>query len=428
MYDRLGILEKMDLIPITKTKEYFREAYSCYSNGNYRAAVVSLWSVMVCDAVYKTELLVSSYNDAWAIKRLKEIEELQEKKSTSSDWELNLFEQFYKDKGFIDSAGISNIRYLQQKRHLCAHPVLSENSNLYTPSKDTVKSLLTNALDDFLLKEEYYNKDVLNLILETMKERSEYYEKISNVKSLILRFSKKMTERAMYQVFKSLWSISFKVENKDCDDNRRSNSFACVFLFDEIKKKEAVVNKVWDEIESFEDVSHKQQVMSFLFLFFCEQPMFYKRVSNEFKDLIGHYYNKEIDDNDPYPYNLKIASTFLFDNPADYLEYLNNGYKNQTINYLTVDIINFIERIYHDFTCDDYIKKIIVSYVLSSTSYANADERFDFLFKEDVFHRLDIKSLELIVNSWAINSQVSGRTRRAAPDLHRIKNRIEEIQ
>jgi len=112
MYEHLGIMEKMDHIPITKTKEYFGEAYNCYSNGNYRAAVVSLWSVMVCDAVYKTEILVSRYNDAWAIKRLKEIEDLQESKSTSSDWELKLFESFYKDKGFIDSAEISNIRYL----------------------------------------------------------------------------------------------------------------------------------------------------------------------------------------------------------------------------------------------------------------------------------------------------------------------------
>ena len=43
-----GILE-IDNIYSSKTREYFREVLSSYSNGNYRSAVVMLYSVCICD-------------------------------------------------------------------------------------------------------------------------------------------------------------------------------------------------------------------------------------------------------------------------------------------------------------------------------------------------------------------------------------------
>lgn len=286
---------------------------------------------------------------------------------------------------------------------------------------------MRNALDDFLLKENFYNKEVLNLILETIRESSEYYEKRSNVESLILRFSKKMTEKAIYSVFKNLWSISFKSEDQPCVDNRRPNSLACVFLFREIKKRPSVLGKVWDDIESFEHISKNHQTISFLFLFFCEHPEFHKKLSAEFKELIRYIYDKEVDYKNDYPYNLKIASTFLFSSPKDYLEYLIDGYEKKTINYLTENVIKFITNIYGDFDCNEYLNKMIVNYVLNSTSYDDADKRFDFLFKSEVFNRLDISSLEYIVDSWSRYSQVSGRIWRSKPDLEKIKKRILEI-
>jgi hypothetical protein len=56
-----------------KTKEYYREVLSSYNNGNYRSAVVMLWSVAVCDVVYKLQSLIDIYDDASAKKILGEI-------------------------------------------------------------------------------------------------------------------------------------------------------------------------------------------------------------------------------------------------------------------------------------------------------------------------------------------------------------------
>jgi hypothetical protein len=71
-----------------KTKEYFGEVLSSYHNGNYRSAVVMLWSVAVCDIVFKLQKLIHLYEDAAAKEILNEMTALQEADPKSGSWEL----------------------------------------------------------------------------------------------------------------------------------------------------------------------------------------------------------------------------------------------------------------------------------------------------------------------------------------------------
>ena len=47
------ILNEADEIYFSKTREYFQEVISSYSIGNYRSATVMLYSVAVCDILFK---------------------------------------------------------------------------------------------------------------------------------------------------------------------------------------------------------------------------------------------------------------------------------------------------------------------------------------------------------------------------------------
>lgn len=49
-----------------KTKEYFSEVSRSYYNGNYRSAIVMLYSVVICDLVYKLQDLKELYQDSTA--------------------------------------------------------------------------------------------------------------------------------------------------------------------------------------------------------------------------------------------------------------------------------------------------------------------------------------------------------------------------
>ncbi|CAI0968812.1 Uncharacterised protein [Serratia entomophila] len=250
--NNIGIEDKIELIESSSTKTYFKEVYSSYLNGNYRAAVVSLWSVLVCDAVYKTRRLVDLTNDHWAKQQIDSIEASQRQNSTKSDWELKLFEGFYDQKKFIGIGEITNIRDIQQKRHLCAHPILSEDDVLYTPNKDLVKSMIINALDDFLLRKNYYGKDLFPIIRDTLVENSEYYATVKNIKPLISKYCQRVTPLALYQIFKEFWKFSFRFEDDESSKHRRILHIACMYLYDEVKRSAELTEKIKGDVDYFE--------------------------------------------------------------------------------------------------------------------------------------------------------------------------------
>ena len=46
-----------------RSRDFFSEVLSSYNNRNYRSTVVGLWSVVVCDLLFKLEYLKSAYGD-----------------------------------------------------------------------------------------------------------------------------------------------------------------------------------------------------------------------------------------------------------------------------------------------------------------------------------------------------------------------------
>ena len=78
MFDEYSIEQRAKLIPNKNTKGYFAEVVSCYNSGNYRSAVVMLWSVAVCDLLFKLKELDEIYDDIKAKKILAEIKSRKE--------------------------------------------------------------------------------------------------------------------------------------------------------------------------------------------------------------------------------------------------------------------------------------------------------------------------------------------------------------
>lgn len=90
MLDEYSIEQRATQIFDTRTKEYFSEVLSCYSAGNHRSAVVMLWSVVVCDLLFKLQHLVDLYGDGKAKKILAEIGQMQRDNERSPMWETRL--------------------------------------------------------------------------------------------------------------------------------------------------------------------------------------------------------------------------------------------------------------------------------------------------------------------------------------------------
>ena len=63
MLDEYSIEQRATQIFDYRSKEYFSEVLSCYSSGSYRSAVVMLWSVVICDLLFKLNYLEELYED-----------------------------------------------------------------------------------------------------------------------------------------------------------------------------------------------------------------------------------------------------------------------------------------------------------------------------------------------------------------------------
>ena len=117
------------------TREYFEEVSSSYYSGNYRSAIVMLYSVVICDLIYKLKELKHHYNDESAKGILEEITLLQEQKPSSPEWENKLLELVKERTKIFEVADFENVMHLQKHRHLSAHPVLLQDYNLYSPKR-----------------------------------------------------------------------------------------------------------------------------------------------------------------------------------------------------------------------------------------------------------------------------------------------------
>lgn len=154
----------------SKNKEYFREVISSYNNGNYRSEVVMLYSVVICDLVYKLTELKDLYNDEIAIDILKAIDEKQKQNPTSSEWENDLVEYVFKRTELINNAENEAIQYLKKHRHLSAHPVINEHYVLFEPNKENVRSHMRNMLEGVLLKTPLLSKKIAGKLLENLAD------------------------------------------------------------------------------------------------------------------------------------------------------------------------------------------------------------------------------------------------------------------
>jgi hypothetical protein len=159
--DEYSIETRSNNIFNSKTGEYFEEVTSSYRAGNYRSSVVMLWSVAVCDLLFKLQYLVDMYGDTIAKTILKELSTIQENNQKSSEWELKLIDLVHQRTDFLEAFEYENLIHLQKQRHLSAHPIINGNKELHRPNKDTVRALIRNTLDGVLVKPPIYTKKYL---------------------------------------------------------------------------------------------------------------------------------------------------------------------------------------------------------------------------------------------------------------------------
>lgn len=405
-----------DEIYYGKTKLYFREVLSSYRNDNYRSAVVMLWSVAICDIVYKLQNLIDLYDDKAASEILQEVTAIQSDDYKSSAWEVKLLDDVHAKTLLLDSAEYENLRYLQKQRHLSAHPVLNSERELHSPNKETVRSLIRNTLESLLVKPPFYTQRILNELLEDIAESTNVLNSREKVKKYLeSRYLSRTKPTVEINIFKSLWKLVFKLDNEECETNRRINLHALEVLSN--RNSVAIPHEVEGNKDYYSNIASTGRPLSFLVHFLAFNPHIYQLLNADAKIKIEHcIINDDIG---------KTMGWFIKPNLKKHGTDIEEWIKGELHPTFTQEQFDALLKISDSEEWQYIFCQLVSAYYTESSSFSQADSRFQIAIPKFI-NLFNKPSLSYLVSSIEKNSQCYNRGK-AREDYIIIKERINEL-
>lgn len=388
----------VDEIKEHKTKEYFKEVLSSYYSENYRSAVVMLYSIVICDLVYKLQELKDQFNDSNARDILQEIDRLQTERPTSSDWETKLIEMVRNQTNILEHSDFQNIIHLQKHRHLCAHPVILQNYELFSPNKDTVRAHIINILEGLLIKPALLSKKILNDFLENLTEIKNILVTERDIEThLESKYFENLNKTIEKDIFRSIWKIVFKLDNPDCEENREINYKALKIICN--RNYSAILDFIENDRLYFSN-NLNLKCISWIISFMNDYPNIYLKLNSSAKTLI-----KNTIENDN---NYSFTAFFLKDNLEAHLKDLKEINHYEFNSSITTDSILKLNQICINQGLKSESNALLIRMFILSSNFDLADLRFDRLI-EPYLNDFNLTELTEIVKGVIENGQINSR-------------------
>ncbi|MDR6179396.1 hypothetical protein QE393_002656 [Pseudomonas sp. SORGH_AS 211] len=405
-----------DDIFAAKTKEYFREVLSSYQNENYRSSVVMLWSVAVCDIIYKLEYLIDVYRDATATEIINEMTRIQAQEPFSSAWEIKLIEDTFSKTRLLDAPEYENLKFLQKQRHLSAHPVLTQERELHAPNRETVRSLLRNTLEGLLIKPPFYTQHILNEMLADLAEHRDALNDRHKVKAYVeSRYLRRFKPTVETSIFKSLWKLTFKLENAECNANRRINLDVLEAISDrQAGRLEEIIRA---EQEYFSNVAADGAPLRFFVYYLSKHPTLHALLSDAAKLRVQHGIATDS--------AAKIASWFVKTELSDHFADLLQWIESDDYPRLDDEQLKVMVEIEDSPEWQQWACKLLGAYYGASAGFNSADVRFASAI-EPYLHLFDEDALIFTLERVERNRQTYGRGS-ARIDHMGVKSRLLAI-
>lgn len=390
-----------------RSAEHFKEVLSCYYSGNLRSAVVMLYATVICDMIYKLEKLSSEFNDTRAQQILDEVEAHWEQNPTSPDWETTLPKKCWDAHKILDAASHSNFESLQKLRHLCAHPAMKGNRELYQPSSEIVLGHIVNMLREVLTRPALNAKDFIDVFLEDIATVKDQMVTMDNLKRyLMARYFDQYDDVALFfSLFKSLWKLVFYLSNEKCDENRDVNWDALMIMGDEHSTQ--IIDRFDKDSSWF--ANHIATDNDDLLRLFIK----YVNIHVEFFEHLPEDGRIRITSSIDSSEDLNALAIFLSSNPLEHIR-KSNPQRRDTILYLS-DYLreNISTAEAYDFNIEQYG---------NSGSFDQADWRYDNLIGP-YLKEFTIEQWKRILTYTNNNGQIYGR-RKADMTYRAMKNVI----
>ncbi len=414
MSDSFSIELAAEKIDDSRTKEYFQEVLSSYTNGNYRSAVVMLWTVVVCDLIYKLQNLRDIYNDKTAEAILDHIEQKQKDNSKSSDWEAELLNQVRTRTELLDNAEEHNLQNLLKNRHLSAHPVLSQADLLFRPNRETVRALIRNTLEGVLLKPPILGKKIVTEFVADLAARQDSLVDDHSLKRYLdARYLKNLLPTIENYLFRELWKFVFQLTNSDTNKNRDINFRSLKIIY--ARRKNELKEYIQEHKEFFSKVV-KEEPLKYLVDFLSDNPSIYGFLKDDARILIKNSVESDID--------LYAIAIFLKNDVKEHLEEMGKRIIDKE-EEISDDSWIKIRKIAEEYNHIDLVLDIAVKRYGNSDTYMSAYKLFE-TFIEPILEVFDKEHLLKLLDVIESNKQIWNGTY-ASEDHVKVKKRGDQI-
>lgn len=388
-----------------KSKELFRDIYTSYTQGQYRATIVMLWTVVVCDLVYKLQYLRDVYNDTTAIDILSKITEKQTNDKRKSEWENYLVEKVKDRTQLITDIEKESLEYLQKQRNLCAHPIITNENILFKPNKELTRSLMRIALETTLLKSPLLTKKYVDTILEDIEKRADdFFPWDNNFERYCQnRYLNHLNENQILNLFKLLWRLIFLPHN----DREETNSFINFQLFKYIfsKYRQQCINFMQDNIDLYSYDSSNKNTSEHFNSFIIENSGIYTLLSEQTKALFES-------ESRIFPQNLPY---YFISNKSfnDYLNMLNEDFNNrkETIKNNSIWLAaNNLQKQAKELGLKDNVYNLFIQWYAKSLDFNEADTLFNEIIRHN-YKDFSIGQITMLIKECSNNNQTYNRAR-----------------
>ena len=371
-----------------------REVLSSYENGNYRSAVVMLYSVCLCDLFFKLIELRDVYSDQFSKDLLRKIDEKIALDKASPAWEAELVDSLYKNSPILDSQSYATICHLRDYRNLSAHPVMDDYSELFMPSKEIVEAYIKSAFETVLAKPALLVSNVVEVISEDLDEKRGYLldDKEGFEKYVCSKYLIRMPAAMLCRVFKSFWKFTFVLQNEKCDRNRLLNVhfLLAIYRFN----KDVVETGIAAEVDKYE-VAEREDIITMAFWLCGYEPAIFPKLPAVTRALLSKYAT-----HNPF---YRLISWFMSENKE---AHINTLISSRFHDYPSEETrMKYVFNRFKETNDQQHLYRFFISILRYASSYKGAESKID-TYIIPFINDMSPENLERVIAAFNENSQV----------------------
>lgn len=358
-----------------RTRKYFEEVYKSYANNCYRSSTVMLWSVVVCDIIFKLKELRDIHNDKVAEKIIIEIEALQQTDPYSPKWENELVKKVFERTQLLDTASNHKVLTIQSHRHLSAHPVISDDDILFEPTHEMILSDIRNSIEAVLSKPPFMSQAILSTFVSDLEKVKDLFPSDKSLsKYLESKYLKSLNKDILVKIFKGLWKFSFRSEDEKPIENREINIRAMRLIFS--KSRQLMIDSIKADSPYYSNISNDKKAIKALIEFISMEKEIYDSLSDFTRELIKPILKENL--------SYYGVAFFISDSPEEHVrrvtKRINESYYKKygsVLCYLNTRHLDRFKSVCFELGCESEYNDFGIACFINSYDFSRADIYFD---------------------------------------------------